>query len=75
MMESADEADIFDGRSSVAQRVNLLSAGAISAVCPINPMPHFAQHAAKFLERQIHLEAGNCFQFIERASGVAEPRR
>src|SRR6266851_8883465 len=62
----ANQADILDGRSRVPQRVDFLVGRSNLRGLPDQAHAAFAQNAAKFVQRQIHIEAWNRFQFVER---------
>src|SRR6266849_6287525 len=64
----ADQADILDRRSNIAQRVDLLVGRSNLRGLPDQAHAAFAQNAAKFVQRQIHVEARNRFQLIQRAT-------
>src|SRR6267143_1502787 len=68
----ADETDILDGRSNVTKRVDFLVGRSNLRGLPDQAHAAFAEDAAKCVQRQIHVEARNRFQFVERAAGVAE---
>ena len=68
----ADEADILDGGSNVTKRVDFLVGRSNLRGLPDQAHAAFAEDAAKFVQRQIHVEAWNRLQFVERAAGVAE---
>src|SRR6266478_4740042 len=69
---SANQADIFDRGSDVPERINFFVGGSNLRGLPDQAHAAFAEDAAQFLERQIHVEARNRFQLVERAAGVAE---
>src|SRR6202030_4140124 len=68
----ADESNILDGGSNVAKRVDFLVGRSNLRVVPDQAHAAFAQDAAKLVQRQIHVEARNRFQLVERAASVAE---
>ena len=69
-----DERDALDRAGDVAQRVELLSAGAISDVWPIMRAADRRRARARnsSSDRPI-AEAGDRLELVERAAGVAEP--
>src|SRR6267378_122773 len=64
----ADETDILDGRSNVTERVDFFVGRSNLRGLPDQAHAAFAEDAAKFVQRQIHIEARNRFQFVKRAT-------
>ena len=64
----------IDSTVAVASRSAyiFLSAGAISGVCPISAQPCSLDLRARLGEREVGAKAGNGFELVERAAGVAE---
>src|ERR1700676_1718980 len=68
----ADEADIFDGGGRVAEGVDFFVGRGDFRGLANEAHTAFAENAEKFFEREIHVEARDGFEFVERAAGVAE---
>ena len=68
----ADEADIFDGGCGVAKRVDFFVGRSDFRGLADEAHAAFLEHAAELFERKIYVEAGDGFEFIERAAGVTE---
>ena len=68
----ADETDIFDGGGDIAQGVDFLVGRSDFRGLADQAHAAFAENVAEFLEREIDVEAGDGFELIERAAGVAE---
>ena len=67
-----DEADIFDSGSGVAQGVDFFVGGSNFGGLTDEAHAAFAEHAVKILQGEIYVEAGDGFELVERAAGVAE---
>src|SRR6266849_7617351 len=70
---SADQADVLNRRSHITKRIDFLVRRRDFRGLPDQAHAAFAEHAAAFFEREIDVESGNGFQFVERSAGVAEP--
>lgn len=68
----ADESDIFDGGGGVAEGVDFFVGWRDFGGLADKAHAAFTENTAKFFEGEIHVEAWNGFEFIERAAGVAE---
>ena len=60
-------------RGDIAQGIKFLIGGSDFRSLADQRASALFEHAAKFGERKIHVEAGDGFKLVERAAGVAEP--
>src|SRR6202142_3718996 len=68
----ADQEGAFDGRGDVAQGVELLIGGGDLRRLADQRAAALFEYPAKLGEREIYVEAGDGFELVERAAGVAE---
>src|SRR5262249_33442618 len=68
---SADQADVFDSGSNIAERVDLFVSWSDFRSLANQGHSAFAKDAAKFDESEGGAESWNGFEFIECAAGVA----
>ena len=69
---SADETDIFDRGSNIAERVDFFVGRGDFRGLADEAHAAFAQNTDEFFERKIYVEAGDGFEFIECATSVAQ---
>ena len=67
-----NETDVFDGGGGIAKSVDFFVGRSDFRGLANKAHAAFAEHAVKLFERKIDVEAGDGFEFIERAAGVTE---
>jgi len=68
----ADQIRAFDRAGDVAQRIELAVSGRDFGGLSDHGAAASGEHTAEIGDGKIHIEAGNCFELVERAAGVTE---